>query len=110
MIYVALQHVGADNHGHRIRHRHRPTRRPICLIGREGAPSGRVSVHNRLDVRHASFLYVTDDTRDFVLRKRDCVDIHLPWWFPGASFKKEAAKWAPHIDEMVNKPYQTVKD
>ena len=36
--------------------------------------------------------------------------MHLPWWFPGASFKKEAAKWAPHIDEMVNKPYQTVKD
>ncbi|KAH9011824.1 cytochrome P450 [Lactarius hengduanensis] len=27
--------------------------------------------------------------------------IHLPWW---------PAKWAPHIDEMVNKPYQTVKD
>ncbi|KAI0295664.1 cytochrome P450 [Multifurca ochricompacta] len=36
--------------------------------------------------------------------------MHLPWWFPGASFKKEAAKWAPHIDEMVNKPYQTVKE
>ncbi|KAI0284125.1 CyP450 monooxygenase [Russula brevipes] len=34
----------------------------------------------------------------------------LPWWFPGASFKKEAEKLAPHIDEMVNKPYQTVKD
>jgi hypothetical protein len=37
-------------------------------------------------------------------------DMHLPWWFPGASFKKEAAKLAPHIDDMVNKPYQTVKD
>ncbi|KAI0249028.1 cytochrome P450 [Lactifluus subvellereus] len=36
--------------------------------------------------------------------------MHLPWWFPGASFKKEATKWAPHIDDMVNKPYQTVKD
>ncbi|KAF8262577.1 cytochrome P450 [Lactarius quietus] len=36
--------------------------------------------------------------------------MHLPWWFPGASFKKEAAKWAPHIDDMINKPYQTVKD
>ncbi|KAN0135349.1 Cytochrome P450 [Lactarius tabidus] len=36
--------------------------------------------------------------------------MHLPWWVPGASFKKEAEKWAPHIDEMVNKPYQTVKD
>ncbi|KAF8467541.1 cytochrome P450 [Russula ochroleuca] len=35
---------------------------------------------------------------------------HLPWWFPGASFKKEAARLAPHIDDMVNKPYQTVKD
>jgi len=38
------------------------------------------------------------------------LDMHLPWWFPGASFKKEAAKLAPHIDDMVNKPYQTVKD
>ncbi|KAH9964763.1 CyP450 monooxygenase [Russula compacta] len=36
--------------------------------------------------------------------------IHLPWWFPGASFKKEAARLAPHIDDMINKPYQTVKD
>lgn len=36
--------------------------------------------------------------------------MHLPWWVPGASFKKEAEKWAPHIDDMVNKPYQTVKD
>jgi hypothetical protein len=38
------------------------------------------------------------------------VDIHLPWWFPGAGFKKEAEKLAPHIDEMVDKPYQTVKE
>ena len=38
------------------------------------------------------------------------VDVHLPWWFPGASFKKEAETWAPHIDEMVDRPYQTVKD
>ena len=36
--------------------------------------------------------------------------MHLPWWVPGASFKKEAEQWAPHIDDMVNKPYQTVKD
>ena len=36
--------------------------------------------------------------------------MRLPWWFPGASFKKEAENWAPHIDEMVNKPYQTVKN
>ena len=36
--------------------------------------------------------------------------MHLPWWFPGASFKKEAERLAPHIDDMVNKPYQTVKD
>jgi hypothetical protein len=36
--------------------------------------------------------------------------MHLPWWFPGASFKKEAEKLAPHIDDMVNRPYQTVKD
>lgn len=38
------------------------------------------------------------------------IDRHLPWWFPGASFKKEAARFAPHIDDMINKPYQTVKD
>ena len=44
------------------------------------------------------------------LRKHDSADMHLPWWFPGASFKKEAEQWAPHVDELVNKPYQTVKD
>ena len=38
------------------------------------------------------------------------LDKHLPWWFPGASFKKEAARFAPGIDDMINKPYQTVKD
>ena len=43
-------------------------------------------------------------------RKHDSADMHLPWWFPGASFKKEAEQWAPHVDELVNKPYQTVKD
>ncbi|KAI9452763.1 cytochrome P450, partial [Lactarius psammicola] len=36
--------------------------------------------------------------------------MYLPWWFPGASFKKEAATLAPHIDEMLDKPYRTVKD
>ncbi|KAI9443617.1 cytochrome P450 [Lactarius indigo] len=36
--------------------------------------------------------------------------MYLPWWFPGASFKKEAARLAPHIDEMLDKPYQAVKD
>ncbi|KAF8467547.1 cytochrome P450 [Russula ochroleuca] len=35
---------------------------------------------------------------------------HLPWWFPGAGFKKEAARLAPRIDDMINKPYQTVKE
>ncbi|KAH9959806.1 cytochrome P450 [Russula dissimulans] len=36
--------------------------------------------------------------------------MRLPWWVPGAGFKKEAARLAPEVDEMVNKPYQTVKD
>ncbi|KAI9507628.1 cytochrome P450 [Russula earlei] len=36
--------------------------------------------------------------------------MYLPWWFPGAGFKKEAAKLAPRVDDMINKPYQTVKD
>jgi hypothetical protein len=38
------------------------------------------------------------------------IDMRLPWWVPGAGFKKEAARLAPEVDEMVNKPYQTVKD
>jgi cytochrome P450 len=53
-------------------------------------------------VESASIIGWTFDMIPFYMR--------LPWWFPGASFKKEAEKWAPHIDEMVNKPYQTVKD
>ncbi|KAH8984409.1 cytochrome P450 [Lactarius akahatsu] len=36
--------------------------------------------------------------------------MYLPWWFPGASFKKEAAILAPHIDEMLDRPYRAVKD
>jgi len=36
--------------------------------------------------------------------------MRLPGWFPGAGFKLEAARLAPQVDEMVNKPYQTVKD
>ena len=42
--------------------------------------------------------------------EHDRIDKYLPWWFPGASFKREAARLAPHINDMVNKPYQTVKD
>jgi hypothetical protein len=36
--------------------------------------------------------------------------VHMPWWFPGAGFKKEAqSKWVPHVDTALNAPYETVK-
>jgi hypothetical protein len=34
----------------------------------------------------------------------------MPWWFPGASFKKEAqSKWVPHVEAALHAPYETVK-
>ncbi|KAI0295334.1 cytochrome P450 [Multifurca ochricompacta] len=36
--------------------------------------------------------------------------IHIPSWFPGASFKHEAQKWLPVIDDMIETPYAYVKE
>ena len=34
----------------------------------------------------------------------------MPWWFPGAGFKKEARdKWVPHVESALHSPYETVK-
>ena len=35
--------------------------------------------------------------------------IHLPWWFPGAGFKKEAKTLKPKIERCRDGPYETVK-
>ncbi|KAI0033059.1 cytochrome P450 [Vararia minispora EC-137] len=29
----------------------------------------------------------------------------MPWWVPGAGFKKEAEKWRPIVQDMVDKPF-----
>ncbi|KAJ7655820.1 cytochrome P450 [Mycena polygramma] len=34
---------------------------------------------------------------------------HLPSWFPGAGFQKTAKSWAQALDQMVEQPYQFVK-
>ncbi|KAI0033060.1 cytochrome P450 [Vararia minispora EC-137] len=33
----------------------------------------------------------------------------MPWWFPGASFKKEAEKWRPIIREVVDQPFAATR-
>jgi hypothetical protein len=34
----------------------------------------------------------------------------MPWWFPGASFKKEAEEnWIPHVETALRAPYEAVK-
>ncbi|KAI0297570.1 cytochrome P450 [Multifurca ochricompacta] len=36
--------------------------------------------------------------------------VKMPWWFPGAGFKKEAqTKWVPHVQIALHAPYETVK-
>ncbi|KAH9927106.1 cytochrome P450 [Epithele typhae] len=35
--------------------------------------------------------------------------VHVPAWFPGASFKKTAAAWRATLDEMCDKPHEWVK-
>ncbi|KAH9987708.1 CyP450 monooxygenase [Russula vinacea] len=36
--------------------------------------------------------------------------VHMPWWFPGAGFKKEAqTKWIPHVNTALHAPYETVR-
>ncbi|KAG1732839.1 cytochrome P450 [Suillus lakei] len=34
---------------------------------------------------------------------------HLPLWFPGASFKRNAAIWKAKMEEFVDRPYEFVK-
>ena len=34
---------------------------------------------------------------------------HLPTWFPGAEFKRNAIVWKAKMEEFVNKPYEEVK-
>lgn len=34
---------------------------------------------------------------------------YLPWWAPGAAFKRQAAKWNKIVLEMYEKPFQTIK-
>jgi hypothetical protein len=49
------------------------------------------------------FFYVNRDT--------DQLDVvrHVPAWFPGAGFKKTAARWREMTMKLVNIPYNTVK-
>ena len=35
---------------------------------------------------------------------------YVPDWFPGAGFKVKAKEWAVTLEEMVQRPYQFVKD
>ena len=35
---------------------------------------------------------------------------HVPDWFPGAGFKTKAKEWHATLEEMVQRPYQFVKD
>ncbi|GJE98987.1 cytochrome P450 [Phanerochaete sordida] len=34
---------------------------------------------------------------------------HVPSWFPGAQFKRDAAKWKPLVDEMFLGPYREAR-
>ena len=34
---------------------------------------------------------------------------YVPSWFPGAGFKRKAARWRASICEMLERPYRTVK-
>lgn len=34
---------------------------------------------------------------------------HIPPWFPGAYFKKQAQEWRVSVSEMVNRPFEMVK-
>ena len=33
---------------------------------------------------------------------------HIPVWFPGASFKRQAAEWKKATDAMVERPFKAV--
>jgi hypothetical protein len=34
---------------------------------------------------------------------------HLPLWFPGAGFKRQAVEWRKAVHEMVDVPFDAVK-
>jgi hypothetical protein len=34
---------------------------------------------------------------------------HIPTWFPGAGFKRNAIKWKAMVEEFVDKPYEWTK-
>jgi hypothetical protein len=34
---------------------------------------------------------------------------HIPTWFPGAAFKRNALKWKAKLEDFVNKPYDFTK-
>lgn len=34
---------------------------------------------------------------------------YLPWWFPGASFKRKAAIWKPKMIEFIRAPFEYSK-
>jgi hypothetical protein len=36
--------------------------------------------------------------------------VNMPWWIPGAGFKKEAQlEWVPHVRAALHAPYEAVK-
>ena len=53
-------------------------------------------------------LYLFDVIRRKVFSNSWIVQ-HLPAWFPGAGFKHTAALWAESLVDMVEQPYQFVK-
>ena len=52
--------------------------------------------------------YLFDSIHRNALSERWTVQ-YLPAWFPGAGFKKTAALWAESLVNMVEQPYQYVK-
>lgn len=34
---------------------------------------------------------------------------HIPSWFPGAQFKRDAKRWKSHVDRMKDEPWKAVK-
>ncbi|RPD71690.1 cytochrome P450 [Lentinus tigrinus ALCF2SS1-7] len=35
---------------------------------------------------------------------------YLPYWFPGATFKRQARQWKAELEHLVSTPYNTVKE
>ncbi|KAI6000814.1 cytochrome P450 [Pisolithus albus] len=74
---------------------------------------------------------VKSNDDEFLKLAEDCVDVlanriassgkiwlvdvfpilkHIPLWFPGASFKRQAAQWKTMMQEFVDRPYSFVLD